>query len=124
MLGFLTLIFACQLVGESIVSFTGLPVPGPVVGMAILFAGLLFKGSLPSGLSRTADTLIANLALLFVPAGVGVLLHIKLIGADLVPISISLVGSTLLTIAVTGTTMAWLDRKSQSKYEREEIHGE
>ncbi len=114
MLFYLTLIFVCQLTGELVVSVSGLPIPGPVVGMAILFAGLLVRGSLPDDLGKVADVLISNLSLLFVPAGVGVLLHARLIGTDLLPISVSLVLSTLLTIGVTGSVMAWLDRGSRS----------
>jgi holin-like protein len=109
MLVYLTLIFICQLAGEFIVSAAGLPVPGPVVGMALLFAGLLVHGALPDDLGKVADALISNLSLLFIPAGVGVLLHGELIGTDLLPISVSLVVSTLLTVAVAGSVMAWLD---------------
>lgn len=108
MLFYLTLIFCCQLVGELFIAATGLPVPGPVVGMALLFIGLLLRGAVPDGLGSVADTLISNLSLLFVPAGVGVMLHIGLIGAELLPISLALVVSTLLTIAVTAAVMVWL----------------
>ena len=115
MLFYLTVIFVCQLAGELVVSVSGLPIPGPVVGMAILFAGLLVRGSLPGDLGKVADVLISNLSLLFVPAGVGIILHAHLIGTDLLPISISLIVSTLLTIGVTGSVMAWLDRPSRSE---------
>jgi len=108
MLAYLTLIFFCQLIGELLVSTIGLPVPGPVVGMVILFVGLLVHGALPKDLGAAADGLISNLSLLFVPAGVGVMLHAKLIGSEWMPISVALVASTLLTIAVTGGLMAWL----------------
>ncbi len=110
MLTYLTLIFCCQLIGELLVSFTGLPVPGPVIGMLLLFAGLLLHGSLPEDLGRVADALITNLSLLFVPAGVGVMLHLKLLGDELLPISIALVASTLITIAISGGLMLWLNR--------------
>ncbi|MDJ0779196.1 MAG: CidA/LrgA family protein [Gammaproteobacteria bacterium] len=110
MLTYLTLIFCCQLVGELLVSATGLPVPGPVIGMLLLFAGLLLHGSLPADLGRVADALITNLSLLFVPAGVGVMLHLQLLGSELVPISIALVVSTLITIAISGGMMLWLNR--------------
>lgn len=46
MLGYLTLIFCRQLAGEPAVTALGLPVPGPVAGMALLFAGLLVHGAL------------------------------------------------------------------------------
>ncbi len=114
MLTYLTLIFSCQLIGELLVSTSGLPIPGPVVGMVLLFIGLSIHGALPEDLGAAADALISNLSLLFVPAGVGVMLHAKLIGNELVPISVALVVSTLLTIAVTGSMMTWLGPRDVS----------
>ncbi|MEQ8823071.1 MAG: CidA/LrgA family protein [Filomicrobium sp.] len=108
MLGYLTLIFSCQLIGELIVAATGLPVPGPVIGMALLFAGLSIWGSLPTELAGVADHLLANLSLLFVPAGVGVMLHLSLLGRELVSISVALVASTVITVAVTALLMSKL----------------
>jgi holin-like protein len=108
MLAYLTLIFGCQLIGELIALATGWPIPGPVIGMALLFAGLLAKGNVPADLGGVADGLISNLSLLFVPAGVGVMQHARLIGTELLPISVALVASTVLAIAVTGGVMAWL----------------
>jgi holin-like protein len=57
--------------------------------------------------------LLSNLSLLFVPAGVGVMTHAKLLGRELVPITVSLVVSTLLTIAVTALVMKWLARRDE-----------
>jgi len=110
MLPWLTAILACQLAGELIVKAAGLPVPGPVVGMVLLFCGLLIKGGIPDGLQRVGDALLTNLSLLFAPAGVGVMLHARLLGEDWLPISVALVVSTGLTIAVTALVMVWLSR--------------
>ena len=110
MLGYLTLIFVCQLTGEFLVLWTGLPVPGPVIGMVLLFAGLVVHGQLPDELARIGDTLLAHLSLLFVPAGVGVMLHAGLIGDEWLAISVALVASTLLTIAVTAAAMVAFTR--------------
>lgn len=112
MLSALTLILTCQLAGELTTRFLGLPVPGPVAGMMILFGFLAIKGSVPDDIGSVADTLLKNLALLFVPAGVGVMTHLSLLGQDLVPISVALIGSTVLTIAVTAVVMARLARAS------------
>jgi len=109
MLFFLTLILACQLAGEAIVAATGVPLPGPVAGMALMFAGLMVVG-LPEELARVADALLGHLSLMFVPAGVGVMLHAPLIARDLLPISVALVTSTLTAIAVTALMMRWLGR--------------
>ena len=111
MLAYLTLIFSCQLAGELITHFLGLPVPGPVIGMVLLFAFLALRGSVPTDLGKVADTLLSHLSLLFVPAGVGVMLHFRLIASEALPIGVALVVSTILTIAVTAAVMAWFGRR-------------
>lgn len=108
MLFYLTVILVCQLVGESVVVALGLPLPGPVLGMVILFVFLVVRGRVPAGLATSGGALLDNLSLLFVPAGVGIMQHWTLIRQDWLPVSVSLVVSTLLTIAVTGWVMAWL----------------
>ncbi|MCT4656094.1 MAG: CidA/LrgA family protein [Cohaesibacter sp.] len=110
MLFYLTVIFGCQLAGEATVTTLGLPIPGPVVGMALLFCGLVINKGVPKDLSGVADTLLANLSLLFIPAGVGVMLHFRLIKAQMLPITVSVIGSTLLTIAITALFMNWLGK--------------
>lgn len=114
-LKFIALLLICQLAGEVFVVPTGLPVPGPVVGMALLFAGLALRGSVPVGLGRVVDVLLSHLSLLFVPAGVGVMLHIVMLRTEWAAISVALVLSTVLTILVTGLVMKvlirWLERR-------------
>jgi putative effector of murein hydrolase LrgA (UPF0299 family) len=110
MLGAFTLLLVYQLVGEALVHVSGLPVPGPVVGMLLLFVTLLARGSAPQWLRDTCQQLLAHLSLLFVPAGVGVLLHFKRLGAEWLPITVALVASTVITIGVTALVMRWLQR--------------
>jgi holin-like protein len=105
MLEAITLIFCCQLAGELLIAALGAPVPGPVAGMVIMLVGLLIKGNVPEALGDAADTLTANLSLLFVPAGVGVMLHADLISRNWVPLVVALVVSTALAMAVTGLVM-------------------
>lgn len=114
MLNYLTLIFCCQLAGEFIIGATGLSVPGPVLGMVFLFCFLLVRGSIPNDLSMVADGLLNHLSLLFVPAGVGIMLHFKLLGDDFFAISIALVVSTILTVIVTALLMRKLSKGTQS----------
>jgi holin-like protein len=105
MLPSLTLLLVCQLIGTVIQEALGLPVPGPVIGMIILLAGLLVRRRLPDKLNGTAQGLLDHLSLLFVPAGVGVMQQLPLLEREFVPITASLVGSSLITIAVTGLVM-------------------
>jgi len=112
MLEYLTFILSCQLAGEFIVTSLDIPVPGPVVGMVLLFVFLLIRGEVPEQLAQVADALLRNLSLLFVPAGVGVMLHFELLGSDAVPLAVALLVSTLLTIAVTALLMVALGRRA------------
>jgi len=112
MLAYLTLIFCCQLLGELFVAALGLPIPGPVCGMALLLGGLLAYGSIPPALAATGAALLDNLSLLFIPAGVGVMLHAKLLAHDWLPISVALIASTSLAIAVAGMVMSRLTKTS------------
>lgn len=110
MLGALTLLLICQLAGEVVARLADLPVPGPVIGMALLFALLVVRGGIPESLGRTAGGLLDHLSLLFVPAGVGVMLHLPLIADEWPAIAVALVASTVVTIAVTALLMSWLTR--------------
>ncbi|MCB1491528.1 MAG: CidA/LrgA family protein [Rhodobiaceae bacterium] len=118
MLNMLTFIFACQLAGELTTRALSIPVPGPVLGMVLLFLFLLWRGAVPDTLAATADGLLRHLSLLFVPAGVGVMLHARLLGEDWLAIGVALVVSTVLTIAVTAMMMAWLTRNDAGDREQ------
>ncbi len=111
MVEWITVLIVCQLAGEVLAALTHLPIPGPVCGMALLFAALVWNGRVPDDLGKTADGLLSNLSLLFVPAGTGVMLHFKLLAGDWLPLGVALIVSTLLTIAVTALLMARLSRR-------------
>jgi len=111
MLGAITLLLVYQTIGEIVVQLIGLPVPGPVIGMALLFVTLLVRGSAPAWLRDSCQQLLSHLSLLFVPAGVGVMLHFERLGAEWLPIVIALVASTVITIGVTALVMQALRKR-------------
>ncbi len=90
-----------QLAGEIIARLTGLPLPGPVLGMVLLVIAMSLRPALAEKLGALVDGLLANLGLLFVPAGVGVSLHLGLLRAEWLPILVALIGSTIAGIVVT-----------------------
>lgn len=110
MLGALTTLLVFQLVGEAIVMLSGLPVPGPVVGMLLLFIALMVRGRSPEPLRDTSGRILSHLSLLFVPAGVGVMVHLDRLAAEALPLAASLVASTVLTIAVSALVMRALQK--------------
>ena len=117
MLGAITGLLACQLAGEVLVRLSGVPVPGPVAGMALLFVVLLVRGGVPEGLERVTRGLLGHLALLFVPASVGVMVHLGTIGHEALPILGALVGGTAVTMVVTGWVMQGLSRRARTRKE-------
>jgi putative effector of murein hydrolase LrgA (UPF0299 family) len=115
MLNQITLILCCHLAGELTSKFFNLPAPGPVIGMVYLLCLLLWRGKLNKDLETTANQLLDNLSLLFVPAGVGVMLHFDRLSTDWLPITMALIGSTIATIIVTGILMQWLSNPPAEK---------
>ncbi len=110
MLNAIATLLVFQLIGEALSQFLRLPIPGPVVGMALLFAALSYPSRLAGRLRETAQTILQHLSLLFVPAGVGVMLHAERVAAEWLAISVALVGSTVLTLAVTALTIRGVSR--------------
>jgi len=100
-----------QTVGEVLSYLLRLPVPGPVIGMSLLLAVLLFRPITVEQLRSTSLELLKHLSLLFVPAGVGVMLHVARIGREWLPIVVSLLVSTALAIAVTALVVTWTARR-------------
>ena len=110
MLAAIATLLVCQLAGEALVRVASLPVPGPVVGMVLLVILMLLRAPLPAALGDTADGLLRHLSLLFVPAGVGVVQHLGLLGeAGLQLIAVVLL-STVITLAVTAVVFAGVAR--------------
>lgn len=106
MLGYITLLFACQLAGEAIARLAGLPVPGPVLGMIVLLAGLVVtRRPVSPGLEAASCGLLRCLLLLFVPAGVGIYAYWDMLAGALLPIAGAVVIGTFVSIGVTGWTM-------------------
>jgi holin-like protein len=109
-LGGLTWLLVFQCAGEILVRLVGLPVPGPVVGMVLLFVVLRLRRTTAAGIDGAATALLQHLSLLFVPAGVGVMLHVGRLADEWPAIVAALVASTVLTLVVTAALMRVLMR--------------
>lgn len=96
----LAIILTFQLAGEAASRALNLPLPGPVLGMLLLFAALVVSNRLKALVRPVAEGILAHLSLLFVPAGVGVVGHLDRLGADGVGLAAALIGSTVAAIAV------------------------
>ena len=100
------LLLLYQLGGEVCVRLLGLPVPGPVAGMLLFFLALLAKGRIDRDTRENVGALLRHMTLLFIPASVGIMVHIDRVAGEWLPITLALVVSTFLGMAVA----AWVIR--------------
>jgi holin-like protein len=103
-----------QLLGEMIQNVTSAPIPGPLIGMVLLFTALLVKAPLPFAIHATSRTLLTYLALFFVPAGTGIVTRLPLVAAEWVPILTTVFASTFITIAVTALVLRGFERLNET----------
>ncbi|MDD2705170.1 MAG: CidA/LrgA family protein [Acidocella sp.] len=103
-----------ELLGELLRSTLHLPVPGPVAGMLLLTAALVLRHRATgtpanppaeTALDRVSGVLLDHMGLLFVPAGAGIIAEGALLRQEWLPIIAALIGSTVLSLAVTGLVM-------------------
>jgi putative effector of murein hydrolase LrgA (UPF0299 family) len=111
MLEALSVVLALQLLGESLSHGLNLPIPGPVIGLFGLFMTWPLLTRLQGRLDELSTSVLSHLGLLFVPAGVGVSLHLSLIAAWWAPLLLALVGSLAATALVVVGVFGWLDRR-------------
>ena len=109
-----------QLFGELIVVSLGLSVPGPVLGMVMLLLLFLNRKQVPQPLRQVAEALLANLALLFVPAGVGLVLHFELLRTEWWIILLALVVSSLGAAVITATLFSLLIKRQRRSVGRDD----
>ena len=112
MLNSIFIILLFQLMGEFIQKFFEFSIPGPVIGLIFLLSVLLIikkinkkHESFDTNLVISAENLLSYLPLLFIPVGVGVVMHLSLLEENLVSVLLVIVFGTLLTLALTGYVM-------------------
>ena len=111
-------IFLLQLVGEFLQKYFVLAIPGPVIGLLLMLVALLLqRGSRDSDTDfgqkviNTSNNLLQYLSLLFVPIGVGVVMHLQLLESQLVKVLSVIIIGTLLTIIVTAALFQVLRKR-------------
>ncbi|MDP3211179.1 MULTISPECIES: CidA/LrgA family protein [Methylotenera] len=94
-----------QGMGELISKFFIPDIPGPVIGLLLLLSFLVIKGEVNQPLGMVADTFRQHLGLLFVPASVGVVLFLPDLKTHGLAVTLALLVSVVLTIAVTALVL-------------------
>lgn len=107
MLRAIFLLLACQLAGETIHRLTGLALPGAVIGMVLLVAWLALVPRERPGLAAVTAWLTAHLAVMFVPAAVGLIDEGAVLSRYGLGLVVATVVSTVLTLVVTALVFRW-----------------
>ena len=111
------IILLYQLIGELFQKFFGLSIPGPVIGLVLLLLTLLLIHKrqrvvpIKEDLFNSAEILLNYLPLLFIPVGVGVVMHLSLLEDNLASVIFVIILGTLSTLALTGYIMEKILRK-------------
>lgn len=107
--GFFILLL-CQLAGEVLARTLHLPIPGPVLGMAMLFVALLLFPGLHPRVQQTSHGLLNTMSLFFIPAGVGAMTVWGTMRDNAASFFAVVVVSTLLAGWAAAATFALMNR--------------
>lgn len=107
LLGFVWLL-VCWLVGEALANLLHLPLPGTVAGMLLLLAFSLCRRGINHQTHEAGNALLSHMALLFVPAGVGLIDQATIITNQGIAMLATLVLSVFITMGVTALTLKFL----------------
>jgi len=119
MLRSIFVIFFFQLLGEFLKKFFEMRIPGPVIGLILLLVTLIFLKkfkktaivNLKADVINTSNYILSYLSLLFVPIGVGVVMHLSYLENNLFRVLIIVFISTILTISGTAFLMEKINHK-------------
>ena len=109
----LSILLAVQWLSTEVIAFLGIPCPPPLLGMLILTA-LLCTGAIKENyIEDICTALIDKMALLFLPAGVSMILYLDVIKAELLPISLTVILSSVIILCSTALVLEMLLRKKE-----------
>ncbi len=101
----LALLLIFQSLGEVLTRTIHGVIPGPVIGMMLLLAFLVLRKQIAPSIAIAADSLLAHLAIFFIPAAVGVMLYVGTLADAGAAWLLAIVFSTVGAIAVTALIM-------------------
>ena len=103
-----------QLLGDFLAQLSGIPVPGSVIGMLLLFLTLALRRGVPDYLEHSAQQILKPLTLYFVPASVGIMTMGPLLAKEGIRIAVVMVLSILLPLLICGYGLdRWLAGREQ-----------
>lgn len=116
MIGEFAIILAITYISSIISKYTPIPIPGPVIGILLLFILLNFKILKVENIKNATNLMLTNLAFLFLPPGVGLLKSINILANNWHKLFFVVVITTIITLVVTGWSVQFIiKRKEEAK---------
>lgn len=107
------IIFGIYLLGVLITDITGVPIPGNVIGMVILFLLLYLKVIKVEQISTMSNFFLEHLAFFFIPAGVGLISSFSVIKNIWLQLLIVCFVTTAITMICTGLVVQKIANKKE-----------
>ncbi len=105
-----SVILIIYFLGEVMQKASGLPIPGNVLGMFLLFFGLLTGIVKLTTVDKISNFLLDNLSFFFLPAGVSIITSFALLEGKWTEVFLVSFISTIIALAVTGLTVEFVKR--------------
>ena len=109
------LILCITFVGELVKYVLPLPIPASIYGMVILFVGLMTGHIKLSSVKEVGKFLIEIMPVMFIPAGVGLMVSWNVLKPLLIPVGIITFVSFVAVAVATGKTAQWMIKKDEGK---------
>lgn len=107
------IILAVTCIGELLKYFIPLPVPASIYGLVIMLLLLMTKVVRLEKVKETAEFLVEIMPVMFIPAGVGLLVSWEQLQPVLLPVIVITVVSTFAVMIVTGKVTDFLTKGSK-----------
>ncbi|WP_242843590.1 CidA/LrgA family protein [Thermincola ferriacetica] len=107
----IAIILIISYIGDTVSKLLSLPIPGNVLGMAILLACLGAGVIKVEMVDRVSKLMLDNLSFFFIPVTVGLITLMDLLHGKWLAIVIICLFSTVVTMVSTGLTVQLLGRK-------------
>ena len=109
------IIILVSCIGEVLNYLIPLPIPATIYGLIIMLALLILKIIPLHAVKETAEFLIEIMPVMFIPAGVGLIVYWTQLKKILLPVCVIIIVSSILVMMVTGKVSDFLIRMKGAK---------
>lgn len=111
---FFVIIVVC-LIGEWCHEVVPLPIPASIYGLIFMLAGLICGIIRLEQVDETATFLVEIMPVMFIPAGVGLLVSYNALRPNLVSVSVITLLTTVIVMGVTGVVAQIIMKRTKGK---------